>query len=393
METQHEIDFDKNSFIVDLHKAHFDDSGRICVLEWNDGRTDRFHIWWLKDNCPSVRNQNGQHLRETRSLDLNIVVNSLIHNEQTLFIEWSDGTTSGFPYSYLRHHAYGSESSVQRFGNQLPIRELWNANSLRKLHWHDFSEITRSDQALFHWLDDCARYGVTLLKNVPHRLNQVESIIGLFGQIKETNYGRVFDVRTVIDPQNLAYSSKTLGAHVDNPYRNPTPTLQLLHCLNNDQPGGESTLVDGFFVANQLKQDCFDNYELLSKTSIDFEYRAPGTYLRDRKPVIQTNNEGNVESIFYNDRSTMPIHLPIEKIEGFYTALIEFADLLESPDNRIQFKLNSGQAMLFDNTRVLHGRTGFLASGNRHLQGCYCDRDSLLSKWAVLNARLSNVDH
>ncbi|MDP9262638.1 MAG: TauD/TfdA family dioxygenase, partial [Actinomycetota bacterium] len=45
-----------------------------------------------------------------------------------------------------------------------------------------------------------------------------------------------------------------------------------------------------------------------------------------------------------------------------------------------------GDLFIVDNLRVLHGRTGYAASGGeRHLQGCYADRDGLRSTLAVLS--------
>ena len=40
--------------------------------------------------------------------------------------------------------------------------------------------------------------------------------------------------------------------------------------------------------------------------------------------------------------------------------------------------------LIFDNTRILHGRTAFTGSGERLLQGCYADLDALASTLAVL---------
>jgi len=41
--------------------------------------------------------------------------------------------------------------------------------------------------------------------------------------------------------------------------------------------------------------------------------------------------------------------------------------------------------MMFDNNRVLHGRTSFDPSeGHRQLQGCYIDRDGPRSLYRVL---------
>jgi gamma-butyrobetaine dioxygenase len=60
--------------------------------------------------------------------------------------------------------------------------------------------------------------------------------------------------------------------------------------------------------------------------------------------------------------------------------------MLEESRYRIQFKLGAGDLFIVDNLRVLHGRTGYAASGGeRHLQGCYADRDGLRSTLAVLS--------
>jgi hypothetical protein len=42
-------------------------------------------------------------------------------------------------------------------------------------------------------------------------------------------------------------------------------------------------------------------------------------------------------------------------------------------------------------TRVLHSRTGFTATGHRHLQGCYADIDGAESTVAVLARREAAV--
>jgi Gamma-butyrobetaine hydroxylase-like, N-terminal/Taurine catabolism dioxygenase TauD, TfdA family len=42
---------------------------------------------------------------------------------------------------------------------------------------------------------------------------------------------RLFDVRVEPEPGNLAFTSQAILPHTDNPYRDPVPTVQLLHCL------------------------------------------------------------------------------------------------------------------------------------------------------------------
>ena len=43
------------------------------------------------------------------------------------------------------------------------------------------------------------------------------------------------------------------------------------------------------------------------------------------------------------------------------------------------FKLNPGECFILDNTRILHARTAYSKTGSRWLQGCYTDKDGLVS--------------
>ena len=51
----------------------------------------------------------------------------------------------------------------------------------------------------------------------------------------------------------------------------------------------------------------------------------------------------------------------------------------------VQFKLESGSMMAFDNYRVLHGRSAFevFPGSYRHLEGGYLDWDDVLSYMRV----------
>ena len=79
-------------------------------------------------------------------------------------------------------------------------------------------------------------------------------VVDLFGYVRETNYGRQFEVRTEINPTNLAYTGLGLQAHTDNPYRDPVPTVQVLYCLESSAEGGDSAVVDGFAAARRLRR-------------------------------------------------------------------------------------------------------------------------------------------
>ena len=52
---------------------------------------------------------------------------------------------------------------------------------------------------------------------------------------------------------------------------------------------------------------------------------------------------------------------------------------------QIEYRLNPGEVMCFNNRRMLHGRNGFTSSnGSRHFQGCYINTDEFKSKLRAL---------
>ena len=77
-----------------------------------------------------------------------------------------------------------------------------------------------------------------------------------------------------------------------------------------------------------------------------------------------------------------------EKLESFYKARKLLGDLYTSSDFEIKFKLLPGDVMMFDNHRLLHGRTSYDSSeGARHLQGCYLEFDSTDGKLRHLHEK------
>ena len=97
----------------------------------------------------------------------------------------------------------------------------------------------------------------------------VTAVAETFGYVRETNYGRIFDVRVVADPANLAFTPGDRAAH-RQPYREPVPTLQLLHCLRDATAGGETLLVDGFAAAAALRAEDPVSFGFLTRTLIPF---------------------------------------------------------------------------------------------------------------------------
>jgi alpha-ketoglutarate-dependent taurine dioxygenase len=69
---------------------------------------------------------------------------------------------------------------------------------------------------------------------------------------------------------------------------------------------------------------------------------------------------------------------------AYYAAYRRLAEIIDDPAMGVSFKLEPGESFILDNTRVLHARKAFSGTGRRWLQGCYADKDGLLSTLAAL---------
>jgi len=225
------------------------------------------------------------------------------------------------------------------------------------------------------------------------------------GFVRETNYGQLFDVRTTVDPANLAYSALAISPHTDNPYREPVPTVQLLHCLASAARGGDSGLVDGFTAASQLRAEDRPAFAMLARTPVTFRYSDATAELRATKPIIGLDPRGRINQVRWNSRSMQPLALgrtsAVAEADEFYAACRSFAQILARPELMVTFRLEPGDCVIVDNTRILHARTAFEtapgqgghetpagAVAHRHLQGCYADLDGVESTLAVLRRRI-----
>jgi gamma-butyrobetaine dioxygenase len=352
------------------------------TIEWADGRQSRFAAIWLLDNRPDGRHSpEGQRLFDVAELPEEPTIAAAALAGGDLRVEFAPGGASAvYAADWLRRHALDAASRAERQER----RRLWDKSLAANLPTGRYAEVAQGGRALAAWLRAVRDFGFALLTGVPAEPGMVCRVIELFGCVRETNYGRLFDVVSVENPTNLAYTGLALGNHTDNPYRDPVPQLQLLHCLEAAEEGGESIAVDGFFAATRLWREHPDDFALLTRHAVPFRYVETGKVdIQARAPLIELDAEGEVRAVRYNNRSAAPFDLPEEIVRDYYRAYRRFGRLLHDADAAVGFKLGNGDLFIVDNQRVLHGRRGF-GRGRRHLQGAYSDKDGLLSKLRVL---------
>ncbi len=368
------------------------DEGRATRVTWIDGHSARFHAVWLRDNAldPKTRSSgNGQRLITVLDISPLTTIGSVaVAPNGDLSITFApDGHETVFPARWLRERIY-DKAAVMSCGWVPPDVELWDGALQRQVPTGSYAQLRTDRRALGEWLAAVRRYGFAMLTEVPRKSGSLCEVTDLFGYVRETNYGRWFEVRAEVNPTNLAYTNLGLQAHTDNPYRDPVPTLQLLSCLENTVEGGDSIVVDGFMAAMRLRQENAKGFDLLSRYPARFEYAGSSQVrLRAKRPFIELGPDGEMIAIRFNNRSAAPfVDVPYEEMPDFYAAYRQFSEILEDPRMEVTFKLTSGSLFIVDNTRVMHARSQFSGSGQRWLQGCYADKDGLLSTLAAIEA-------
>lgn len=357
-----------------------EEDGRLLTVSRYGKVMARHSALWLRDNTPGDRDPgNGQKLTNITDLpaDPRITAITPMDGGRVILEFKPDGKQASFDLQSLLAASHPA-NRARRTWTQIDLEEGPPTS-----RW---PEINDDPSTLGSWLAAIRDHGFAVLTDLPAEENMVTRVAELFGHVRETNYGRLFDVRAEADPVNLAYTGLALSVHTDNPYRDPVPGVQLLHCLVNDAEGGDTVLVDGVHAGERLRRDDSSAFEILSRTWVTFTYRSGDTVLTARRPMITLDDRGEIIEIRFNNRSLAPLDMSPDEIPRFYAAYRRFAETLFDPADAVTFKLKPGELFAVDNRRVLHGRTAFSSVGRRHLQGCYADMDGLLSRLAVLES-------
>ncbi len=124
---------------------------------------------------------------------------------------------------------------------------------------------------------------------------------------------------------------------------------------------------------------------MLTTTPMEFWNKDAASDYRCSAPIIALDGRGEVAELRYANFLRGPIDAAAANMPAVYRAYRQFLRLSRDPALRVVRRLQPGDVWVFDNRRVLHARTAFDPStGRRHLQGCYVDRDELLSRIRVV---------
>jgi len=269
----------------------------------------------------------------------------------------------------------------------------------------DYHAFLKDDELLHRVLIQLQQYGLAYFVNVPSENTDGTEIANLgsrFGEIKQTFYGKTWDVKSVAQSKNIAYhtcspnsrrtltdicsyTNLNLGLHMDLMYFNSPPGLQFLHCMRNTVTGGSSLFVDSFRVATLLRLHSPSLFKSLLSTPVAFHYINDNKHFYFSRPtVVMDPADPHAQAIDHVNYAP-PFQAPFEvetagkgkaNWRRFVAGLKQFAEISEREDMRYEETMREGECVVFNNRRVLHARRAFdTETGERWLKGTYVDWD------------------
>ncbi|KAI7554148.1 Clavaminate synthase-like protein [Hortaea werneckii] len=415
-----------------------------------DGETHEFSPLLLRDlcQCPRCVDQSTRqkHFSTTQiPSDISATVEPGT-NPEVVRLKWT-GDIPNYPEDHVTELSVHALRNLVKVAcptpnSELPGKVLWDDASFREdVRDLDYDAYMSDDSVLHQALQYLHTHGLVFLTNVPEQESSVATIAERIGPVKNTFYGYTWDVRSVPQAKNVAYTSQDLGFHMDLLYMEQPPHLQFLHCIRASSAGGASTFTDSHAAAQDLFQQDPDAFDALETLPVNFHYdHLESHYYHHTRPVFELSPRplylgGRKFNDFRElvraapDVGLSPSDLPVtewlaniswsppfqapftplsahteprgfpqlvrrgplgylnEQITRWLPAARKFDELIHRPEGVYERMMKPGECVLFDNRRVLHARRAFEVGDigkERWLRGAYLDRDPFESRLRVL---------
>jgi len=368
--------------IIDENRVKVDTTSGGIILLGSADKSINLHPLWIRERLCSDADMdpiNNQRKYEPAELPADLTVKGVTLTENdNLDVSFSDGYSSRLNLAQIeRELGWSADPEAP------PTPQGWTTSfkDLPEADWNNLDDPIH----LKNMLESFLRYGFCIMQDTPTDRNSLLKLAGRFGYVRNTHWGQLFNVEKKDKASDLAYTDLALPAHTDNPYREPIPGIQFLHCLTNDVVGGLSTLVDGIAITERLAQEAPDQAALLERVNVRFRYHGSAAILENWGPMVERNHRGIVYRIRLSSKLDYVPALETDEMDVFYKARRRLYELSNDDEFQISFPFKQGTLLMMDNYRLLHGRTAFDGDkGHRHLQGCYTDHDGVTSLYRML---------
>ncbi|KAF2754097.1 Clavaminate synthase-like protein [Pseudovirgaria hyperparasitica] len=381
---------------------------------------DRIH---LRDSCicpkcihPSTRQKEFQ----TCDIPQDIQIRDLHVSPRGITIKWapevpgySEDHETELSQAFLQEVA-GVKAQLDD-GAYVDRQTTWDRETITKNNlWLDYNDYIEEDEILYEAIKHVHKYGLLFLRSVPDDETAVERIVGRMGRLHDTFYGRTWDVKSIPNSKNVAYTQQFLGLHMDLLYTTNPPHLQFLHSLRARAPGGNSLFSDSYRAAETMYLHHRKLFHVLCNFPVQYHYHNDSQhyyytrYTFERRPFPllppsldpASGEEGGTTANISKVNWSPPFQAPFSMasdyapaqpqgsrptLAEYLEAAKKFNELITAEENLFEYRLQEGDCVVFDNRRTLHARREFDASkGERWLKGAYLSDDAFYSRYRVL---------
>ncbi len=353
-------------------------------IVWQDKHISRYPAVWLLEACDCERCGSTEtavrHLRLTDK-PARPEIHASRCDHTGLVIDWGEQHSSTYDLAWLRTMCLCEQSRRQRKFKP----ELWGSEMATSLPYLKYGNILESGEQHRAFLESILYRGFAILQGIPSESKHTEKITSLVGKLRMTNY-EIYELESKPNPEIVGDMALPLAPHTDEPYRIDPPAITFFHVIAQSDDGGASTLIDGFRLAEVFKQQSPDAFDLLSRIPARFHRSLiEGRRFEYQHPIIQTDSDGDLTSLRLLDRALAPVDCALEQVAPFYSAVRELLQLCYDGEGMIEFKLQPDEMLVFNNQRLMHGRTAFDPAGSkRHIRSCHVDLDEFYSRLRII---------
>ncbi|TLD19938.1 hypothetical protein PspLS_09483 [Pyricularia sp. CBS 133598] len=262
--------------------------------------------------------------------------------------------------------------------------------------------------------------GFAFVSQTPVSPDETKRLLEHIGPIRNTHYGGFYDFIPDLALADTAYTNLALPAHTDTTYFTEPAGLQAFHLLSHHPPpsappgavaeGGKSLLVDGFQAASTLLKEDPQAYTILSTYKVHWHASGnKGIAITPSllSPVLEMSSYHNPMRVRWNndDRGVVPFTNQPEvndaghasryprqqdgRESAWYAAARKWNEIIKRKEMEYWVQLTPGNVLIFDNWRVLHGRSAF--EGVRRICGGYINHDDFMSRYRNTNFSRKHV--
>ncbi len=355
------------------------------LVQFTDGPAT-FLPDWLRDNCQCDKCrivQTDERRWQPWTEPATPVVSTVEVVDGRLQVVWAGGHVSTYgPADWLKIRTTGARGAW--------TARLWSAGYEIERFDHQQSiadQVTR--RGMFEAL---RRDGAVVVTDSPTEPGTVIELLRALGiTLRDSSLGLIFDVK--LDPAgyNIAFTAEEVPPHNDNAQYAHPPSGQVLAMLVNDAQGGNSVIVDGWSVLDQLDREHPEAIDVLARVEVGFRQYSTEADAFTRAPLVVRDRNGRFVHLRFSNQLMQPLAFDDEDLAAWYRAYRLLGAAIANPANHVSFRLSAGDTLFVNGYRVLHARTAFQPDGPRHLQDVYFEFDDVFGHLARMSGEATNA--